>query len=357
MITIKKIFDNIRYLAHRPRCLRPSFLLNLANYFMWLKKETVRYQPLHITCYITDSCTLSCSFCPHHSPDRDTEYPYLHEPVENMTFVTFKKIIDTFPGTPWVSLCGVGEPFLNKEIYRMIDYAIEKGKLVFIVTNGTLLSNHVREIARRKIFGFNISLNCIDQNTFNHLTNTDKYDFNEITSSIQELISLNGRDKIKISLSFVVRKEKISDIERALDFISQKLPGISKATFHNLIYFGIDESFPLSEVVIESDTEAGEYLEAIRKKAEKYPFALGLPKLRPEAPEDIICNDFFTQLHVDARGNVSGCGRSIAPNREFGNVLQEGREVWNNAFFREMRAMILNKNFKDHPVCRNCVGA
>lgn len=352
-----RIISNLGYLMHRSEFIKCSYILNILKYLLLPKKERLNYQPPDITCYVTDRCTLNCNFCPHHSSVRNKDYPYLHEPLENMTLETFQQIVDSFPATPRISLCGVGEPFLNTDIYRMIDYAIEKRKLIFIVTNGTLLKDHVDEISKRKIFGINISLNCIDQDGFNKLTNTDKYKFDEIIASIRSLIENNHKSKMKISLSFVISKSKLFEIEKILDFVSEHLSGVATVAFHNTIYFGIEESYPLSEVITESDTEAVRYLEGITNNSGKYPFSIALPKLRPSNTKEILCADFFTQLHIDANGNVSGCGRSIAPNQEFGNVLKEGKEVWNNTFFQKMRAMTLNRNFKEHPVCRNCVGS
>jgi len=353
---INKIYKNIEYLAHRSEFIKSSYILNLLNYLVLPKKEIVHHQPLDITCYLTDRCTLNCNFCPHHSLFRNEKYPYLHTPAENMTFPTFKKVIDTFPKTPRISICGVGEPFLNSDIYKMIDYAIEKKKLIFIVTNGTLLKDHINEITKRRIFGINISLNCITQDEFNNLTSTNKYKFDEIIATIQELTT-NNKNKIKISLSFVIQKNRLFQIEKILDFVSTRLTGISNVSFHNLLYFGIEKGYPLSEVMIESDPEVEHYLEKIKRNAKKYPFTIGLLKLRPLNSEDITCHDFFTQLHVDSNGNVSGCGRSIAPNQEFGNVLTEGKEVWNNHFFQKMRRMAINRDFKANPVCKNCVGS
>jgi len=274
-----------------------------------------------------------------------------------MTFHTFQKIVDLFPATPRISLCGVGEPFLNSDIYQMIDYAIEKRKLLFIVTNGTLLKDHITEITKRRILGINISLNCANQEDFNNLTNTTQHRFDEIISSIRELIKRNRKSKMKISLSFVIPKNNLFEIEKILDFVSNELKGISSVSFHNLIYFGIDDRYPLSEVMTDSDAEAVRYLEKIKSNSREYPFSIGLPKLRPQNSKNILCTDFFTQLHIDAGGNVSGCGRSIAPNQEYGNILKEGNEAWNSNFFREMRRMSISKGFNTNPVCRNCAGS
>ena len=354
---IKKILNNFKYLVDRSEFIKGSYLLNFAEYLILPKKEQVLYHPLQLTCYITDTCTLNCNFCPHHSMYRNRDYPYLHNPLENMTLPNFERIIDLIPHTPRISLCGVGEPFLNRDIYNMIDYAIKRKKLVLIITNGTLLKDHIDEIVKRKIFGINISLNCTNQDEFRKLTNSTAHEFDEIVSNIQELIHKAKKNNIKTSLSFVVSRSRLHDIEKTLAYVNDTFRGISKVMFHNMIYFGIEGEYSLEEVMTESDLEVKTFLQNIKKDFEKYPFEIELPKLKPLDSHEILCNDFFTQMHVDSNGNVSGCGKSIAPSPDFGNILKEGAEVWNNPFFKKMRKMSISKEFSGNPVCKHCVGS
>ena len=142
-----------------------------------------------------------------------------------------------------------------------------------------------------------------------------------------------------------------------MEFVKDNLPGISKVMFHNIIYFGIDELYPLSAIMSQSDAEIVQHIEEARARSVQYPFAVDFPILKPEVSEVLGCSDFFTQLHIDAEGNAGGCGCSIAPNKDFGNILSEGIGVWNNLYFRGMRSMAINSSLKKHPVCRNCVRA
>ncbi len=352
---IRKIFENLPIIIKHKLFLNLSSVVNIIKYLTLPKKEIVQYKPLQISCYITDKCTLKCNFCPHHSPYRNEEYPFLHNSLPDMSFETFKKIVNAFPEAIRIMLAGVGEPFLNKDIFKMIDYAISKKKLITIISNGTLLKKNLNELLKRKIFSLCVSLNVESQTEFYRLTNNKEYDFNNIVSALQEFLKKNKK-QIKLDLTYVVSKRNVFNIDKVLNFVKEKLPDVSKVMFHNVIYFGIEQKYPLKETLRDDDLEVVNYIEQIKKQVKNYPFQIVLPQLK-RIKSGILCDDFFTQLHIDAEGNVSGCGRSITPQEEFGNIFQEGRDVWNNDFFQRMRVMSIKKEFNEHPVCKNCMGS
>ncbi len=352
---IEKIFKNLPFIVKHKQFFDVPTIANLIKSRILPKKEIVQYKPLEISCYITDECTLKCNFCPHHSLYRNKNYPFLHNSLQDMSFETFKKIIDTFPETIRITLAGVGEPFLNRNIFKMMDYAISKKKLITIISNGTLLKKNLNELLKRKLFSLCVSLNVESQTEFYRLTNNKEYGFDNIVSALQEFLE-KSKKQIKLDLTYVVSKRNVFNIDKILNFVKEKLPDVSKVMFHNVIYFGIEQKYPLKETLCDDDLEVVNYIEQIKKQVNNYPFQIVLPQLK-RIRSGISCDDFFTQLHIDAEGNVSGCGRSITPQKEFGNIFQEGKDVWNNDFFQKMRVMSIKKEFNQHPVCKNCMGS
>lgn len=350
-----KVFNNLSFVIKHKQSFNLSSIVNIIKFLTLPKKEIVQYKPIQISCYITDKCTLNCNFCPHHSPYRNKHYPFLHNSLQDMTIETFRKIIDTFPETIRITLTGVGEPFLNRNIFKMIDYAISNRKLITVISNGTLLKDNLDKLLKRKIFSLCISLNVDNQIEFHKLTNNEKYDFNSIVSALQEFTKNNNRE-IKLNLTYVVSKRNIFNIDSVLNFVRKELPDVSTVMFHNVIYFGIEQRYPLEETLRDDDLEVVNYLEQLKKQTNNYPFQIVLPQLK-NTIKGITCDDFFSHLLIDAEGNVSGCGRSITPQREFGNIIKKGRNVWNNDYFQKMRLMSLRKEFNQHPVCKNCMGS
>ena len=82
---------------------------------------------------VTRRCNLNCIQC-NRKKDRKEKV---------LTFSQFKKIVDAAMPIQKVQLLGGGEPFLNKDIKKMIDYCGEKKIHMGIVTNGTLLPDTV----------------------------------------------------------------------------------------------------------------------------------------------------------------------------------------------------------------------
>jgi len=82
----------------------------------------------------TNTCNLRCTFC------------FVTEGMTRedgfMDFDLFKKVIDDCPGLEHLCMHNWGEPLLHKNIFKMIDYAKNKGvRYVVMNTNGTLLTD------------------------------------------------------------------------------------------------------------------------------------------------------------------------------------------------------------------------
>jgi radical SAM protein with 4Fe4S-binding SPASM domain len=355
MTIIWRVFDNLSLIKKYKLFFNPPSIINLIKFLALPRRERVWYEPIQVSCYITDRCTLKCNFCPHHSLYQNKNYPFLHSTLQDMSFETFRKIIDTFPETFRITLAGVGEPFLNRNIFKMIDYAISKRKLVTVISNGTLLKDNLDELLNRKIFSLCISLNVESQIEYYKLTHNREYDFNSIVSALQEFIRKNNRE-IKLNLTYVVSRKNILNIGSILEFVKENLPDVSAVMFHNVIYFGIEQLYPQEETLRNDDLEVVSCLKQLKKQIHSYPFKIVLPQLK-NTVKGITCDDSFTHLLIDADGNVSGCGRAITPQKEFGNIFNDGRDVWNNDYFQKMRLMSLRKEFDQHPVCKNCMGS
>src|SRR5262245_14063014 len=96
-------------------------------------ETSLSYYPIHLDIESTSICNLDCPMCP---------YPEMRIKKGNMTFDLFKNIIDQCDGKVFdVLLHMYGEPLVNKEIFKMIAYAKEKGvRITSMSTNLTLLT-------------------------------------------------------------------------------------------------------------------------------------------------------------------------------------------------------------------------
>lgn len=88
---------------------------------------------------IANGCNTRCTTCWHHSPHLLPQHQRSAAwKRQQLAFGTFRAVFDDLlrlGGLEQIILSGMGEPFLNREIYEMVDYAHRHGVGVTIITN------------------------------------------------------------------------------------------------------------------------------------------------------------------------------------------------------------------------------
>lgn len=104
---------------------------------------------------ITNVCNLRCDFCP--ETKRVPEF---------MTIEIFNKILEQIkPYTDYIYFHVKGEPLLHPEIDKFLDLSYEKGFMVNITTNGTLIKEVTNKILMKPALRqLNFSLHSFDGN-------------------------------------------------------------------------------------------------------------------------------------------------------------------------------------------------
>lgn len=91
----------------------------------------MRFKRVYIE--ITNICNLNCSFC----------LPHNREP-KNMSFDEFKHILEQInPYTNYIYLHVKGEPLLHPSVDEFIKFAYDKGFMINLTTNATMLKDHL----------------------------------------------------------------------------------------------------------------------------------------------------------------------------------------------------------------------
>ena len=80
----------------------------------------------------TSRCNELCQQCPRTLLSREDD--------RDLSFDSFRYIVDQFPVLERVVLHGLGEPLLNKDLPRMIQYLKARGTYVLFNSNGILLN-------------------------------------------------------------------------------------------------------------------------------------------------------------------------------------------------------------------------
>jgi MoaA/NifB/PqqE/SkfB family radical SAM enzyme len=86
--------------------------------------------PLHVCVEVTTYCNLKCPTCAH---------PTGPFPAAHMDLARFRLVLDRLGHAPKLTLVGLGEALMNRELPEMVRLARERGSFVGLFTNGTLL--------------------------------------------------------------------------------------------------------------------------------------------------------------------------------------------------------------------------
>lgn len=94
--------------------------------------EHATFAPRVVFIEVTNHCNLFCEMCPR------TFVSY--ETAQTLSWDNFLRIVEQFPEMERAVLHGIGEPLINQELARMVEYLKARNVTVLFNTNGTLLT-------------------------------------------------------------------------------------------------------------------------------------------------------------------------------------------------------------------------
>lgn len=310
-----------------------NFLTTHLDYLA--KRIKARGYPYFIFVDPGNICNLRCLHCPT-GLRRWGRKPGL------MTFEQFKKIFDQFfPYLIVVGLYNWGEPFLNKDIYQMTQYAHKKNVATVISSNlNTIKPEDIDKIINSGLDVLTVSLDGASPETY------QKYrrggDFNRVVKNIKLLVKRRKeleKKNPKLRWQFIVNCYNEHEVEKAKN-LARKI-GVDQITF--------DTRFKLIGHMFHSYD---------KKEAEKW-----LPKgtkyfLDPLYTLNRHCDSLWQLLTVNYDGGVSPCCGIDDAKSDFGNLLKERlTDLWNNKYYQHSRS-IFKKDKVVFPeiktICHNC---
>ena len=157
----------------------------------------------------TNTCNLRCTFCfVTDGMTRDGGF---------MDFDLFKKIIDDCTDLEHLCMHNWGEPLLHKDIFRMIEYAKNKGvNYVVMNTNGTLLTDKmIDRIINSKLDIIRFSIDGSAE-TFKRVRGVE---LENIEKNIKKLkiIKEKKRPELKMGVVFTVEEDTEGDAEEYIN--------------------------------------------------------------------------------------------------------------------------------------------
>jgi len=249
---------------------------------------------------------------------------------EYMSFDRFKKIVDMFQDAFLLyPYSAYGEPFLNREIYKMLNYAVEKNFYTFVNSNFSVID--VERFLEIRVDQITVSIDSINPERFRKIRVNG--DFNLVVKNLRKLIELKRKrnyTKPIISLRMVVMRENLDEVEDVIKFGVKE--GVERFYIDTVL---VTECFVPPEFAFSDNPKLSRYdIENLKTLIQKYK-RKGLrirftPFCSFEKGDSYsgYCHFPFLSLSIDVRGNAFPCCVLFEkPESTFGNIFKDLEEV------------------------------
>lgn len=285
---------------------------------------------------ITARCNLRCVHCFIRDSNDDSAG---REPELSLSEI--RRILDEAveEGCLWMLLTG-GEPLSRPDFPDIYSYAHDRGLLITLFTNGTLITPEIAAVlAERRPFSIEVTLYGAGPETCERVTgvaNSHEACLRGIRYIKERGLSL----KLKTMVMTLNRRE-IRDMERLADDLAVPF------RFDPILNLRIDggkapAAFRLSpRDVVELDLTDG------RRRAEWNEFCKKFPGPCPDPDKLYQCGAGIGAFHIDARGRLSPCLMIRSESYD----LRRGhfREGW-----REFLGEVVSRRRTKNSPCRTC---
>jgi len=331
------------------------------------KKAIVSYPPRHVTIGVTSFCNNNCVFCAYHSLDaKDSSNVYGLN--FNLSFDDFTRIIDMcYRGrVPDTHICGTGEPFINKDILKMIDYSIKRYGKASVQTNFHRpifeKNNYYDELIKRSVHISYITTDVLSGDPDQHNEMKKGSNYEDVLFAMEYI---NKHCNIKFKIHLILTKFNYLSIDKLIEEIFNRHIN-ADLELVNLHPYNFNEITSLQAPFKSNDLEIINYLKNLEKIAKKFSINLSYP--RPfDQPGTGKCNSFWTRFQtwpvkgIDEKRYheniiIGGCNAVVKGDLstlgyifDYENIM----DLWNNEYFVKYRTMLLAGAFPDKE-CVNC---
>ncbi|MEW5896111.1 MAG: radical SAM protein [Nanoarchaeota archaeon] len=291
---------------------------------------------------------------------------------KNAGMLDYRSFVNIFKQFKWlrrIEPYGLGEAFLNKDLFKMIDFVKKNDPsiIIDITTNGSLINKETtQEIIKKGVNRINFSIDGAKAETYEKIRGGKP--FAEIINNVKILVKTkqeSGSKKPLISISMVVMEENINDLGDYV-LLGKEL-GVEEVHLQEF-----NPIWDKSKKGLNNDLVKEKLLEArqIAKKnhinltfSDRYSSLACLSKLtKLKYWTKKVLNRFFHRLlyrkgnnhiqcplpwsgaYITNKGDVTPC--CMIPDariKSFGNVNQtDFTQIWNNQEFRAFRKQLLS---------------
>lgn len=289
------------------------------------------------------------------------------EPPRDMSFEEMKGVVDQVPTLRRAALHGIGEPLLNPDLFRMIEYLKARG--VAVILNSDAISLNARKRELLLAAGpdeYRVSMDAATPETYLKIRGVPQ--FHRVVENVAALTALQRERALpapRVSLWFVGIKANITELPEFVR-LAEKV-GAAEVYLQRLVFYGTglaveDQSLygklrAVEEAMVaEAQALADRAGVGFRASGGGTPLASLTPqeRARPWAG----CQRPWTLAYVTANGNVLPCCISPWTARDYAGLIlgnayrQPFAEIWNGPGYRQFREQFETDVAPDP--CRGC---
>ena len=292
--------------------------------------ETVDPLPKSIQIEVTSICNIRCKQC----------YINYLGPLRPgfMRFDAFKKIIaENFNYWHTIRLWGIGEPFMNQDIMKIVEYEKGLGNACNISTNAMLLDeNKIKRLIELKLDKLNISIDGGTKETYEDIRVGASFD--KLLDSMELLQKFNKNKTIRLSVTNVLMKKNMDELKELVRIINSF--GIKRIS--------IQEIQVAKEGMVISDEETLQDVTDINKRiteAREFGKTLGVNVVAPsiyQKTKRTECVWPWMQTYITYDGLVTPCCRNIYEKHYVCGDLNKEKfvDIWNNKKYQTFRKLL-----------------
>jgi len=296
-----------------------------------VRKPVLWGMPISYSIEPTNHCNLKCPECP-------SGLGSLTRPLGLLNPDDFNKLIDDISSTGfYIQLFFQGEPFINKNIYGMINYARENNVYVSISTNGHFINEeNVDTILKNAPDKIIYSIDGLDEESYQNyrVGGTFKQADAGLRSLLKRKRKINQKHPFT-ELQFIVMKQNEHQLDEVMNY--GKEVGVDKVVFKTM--------------QISSYENALKFLPS-NKKYRRYIIDNGSFGIKGKMKNH--CFALWRTSVITWDGKVVPCCFDKDAEYELG--LTNGKsfkEVWHSDEYNKFRSKILG-NRQSISMCTNC---